>query len=185
MIGIPRERLGSYPHELSGGMRQRVMIALSLLHEPKLVIADEPTTALDVLIQDQILGELDALKRQMGLSLILISHDMGVIAETCERVAVMYAGEIVETAPTATIFENARHPYTRALLDALPTVSGPKRAPAGLPGEPFSAGATSPGCRFAPRCGMAQAVCQAQRPPRVAISADHDALCHFPSGGTA
>jgi peptide/nickel transport system permease protein len=185
MIGIPVERLGSYPHELSGGMRQRVMIALSLLHEPRLVIADEPTTALDVLIQDQILGELDALKRQMGLSLILISHDMGAVAETCERVAVMYAGEIVEMAPTATIFENARHPYTRALLDALPTVSGPRRTLAGLPGEPFSAGETATGCRFAPRCGQAQAICGMQRPPRVAISTDHNALCHFPTGGTA
>jgi peptide/nickel transport system permease protein len=185
MIGIPVERLGSYPHELSGGMRQRVMIALSLLHEPRLVIADEPTTALDVLIQDQILGELDTLKRQMGLSLILISHDMGAVAETCERVAVMYAGEIVEMAPTATIFENARHPYTRALLEALPTVSGPKRPLTGLPGEPFSAGETATGCRFAPRCGKAQAICGIERPPRVAIDNDHEALCHFPTGGTA
>jgi peptide/nickel transport system permease protein len=185
LIGVPRERLGSYPHELSGGMRQRVMIALSLLHEPKLVIADEPTTALDVLIQDQILGELDALKHQMGLSLILISHDMGAVAETCERVAVMYAGEIVEMAPTETIFRSPQHPYTRALLAALPTVSGPRRVPVGLPGEPFSAGETTPGCRFAPRCGIAQDLCRSSRPPRVAIGAGHEALCHFPAGGAS
>ncbi len=185
LIGVPRERLGSYPHELSGGMRQRVMIALSLLHEPKLVIADEPTTALDVLIQDQILGELDTLKRQMGLSLILISHDMGAVAETCERVAVMYAGEIVEMAPTETVFRSPQHPYTKALLAALPTVSGPCRVPAGLPGEPFSAGETTPGCRFAPRCSVAQDLCRSSRPPRVAVGAGHEALCHFPAGSAA
>ena len=116
-------------------MRQRVMIALSLLHEPELVIADEPTTALDVLVQDQILGEIDALRERMGLSLILISHDMGAVAETCSRVAVMYAGEIVELAPTETIFESACHPYTQALLAALPTVTGPRRPLRSIPGR--------------------------------------------------
>ncbi len=126
LIGVPQARVSSYPHELSGGMRQRVMIALSLLHEPELLIADEPTTALDVLVQDQILGEIDALRRSMGLSLILISHDIGAIAETCERVAVMYAGEIVELAPTEAIFERAQHPYTLALLASLPGVNGPR-----------------------------------------------------------
>lgn len=180
LIGVPRARLTSYPHELSGGMRQRVMIALSLLHEPELIIADEPTTALDVLVQDQILGEIDDLRRRMGLSLILISHDLGAIAETCDRVAVMYAGEFVEIAPTATLFEDARHPYTQALIAAIPTMAGPKRDPVALPGEPAAAGAAI-GCSFAPRCVRAQAICRASPPPRATISAEHQALCHFPA----
>ena len=180
LIGIPRARLAAYPHELSGGMRQRVMIALSLLHEPDLVIADEPTTALDVLVQDQILAEIDALRRRMGLSLILVSHDMGAVAETCERVAVMYAGEIVEIAPTATIFDAACHPYTQALLAALPTVTGPKRLLQSIPGETVTMSQSVPGCRFAPRCPKAQDLCRSTQPPRVSINDDHDALCHFP-----
>jgi peptide/nickel transport system permease protein len=179
LIGIPRHRIDSYPHELSGGMRQRVMIALSLLHEPDLVIADEPTTALDVLIQDQILGEIDALRRRLNLSLILISHDMGTVAETCERVAVMYAGEIVEIAPTAEIFERPSHPYTRALIGALPSLSGDRRALASLPGEPFVAAGAVVGCRFAPRCTMATETCRVEAPPSVALGDGHLSLCHY------
>ena len=179
LIGVPRARMGSYPHELSGGMRQRVMIALSLLHEPELLVADEPTTALDVLVQDQILGEIDALKRQMGLSLILISHDMGAVAETCRRVAVMYAGEIIEIAPTEAIFGYACHPYTQALLAALPTVSGEKRLPRTLPGEPVNMAEPMTACRFAPRCEKAADICRTIRPPRVAVAPEHEAMCHF------
>ena len=145
-------------------MRQRAMIALSLLHEPELVIADEPTTALDVLVQDQILGEIDALRERMGLSLILISHDMGAVAETCSRVAVMYAGEIVELAPTETIFENAHHPYTQALLEALPTVAGPRRPLRSIPGEAASPMEGDVGCRFAARCHKVQEICRTSRP---------------------
>ena len=122
-VGIPRWRMSSYPHELSGGMRQRVMIALSLILTPELIIADEPTTALDVLVQDQIMAEIDDLRMKMGLSLILISHDLGTVAETCERVAVMYAGELVELAPTSIVFSDARHPYTRALVESLPSLA--------------------------------------------------------------
>ncbi len=180
LIGVPQARVSSYPHELSGGMRQRVMIALSLLHEPELLIADEPTTALDVLVQDQILGEIDALRRGMGLSLILISHDIGAIAETCERVAVMYAGEIVELAPTEAIFEHARHPYTQALLASLPGVSGPRVPPRSLPGEPADMTEPMTACRFAPRCERATKLCQTTRPPRNIASDGHEALCHFP-----
>lgn len=185
LIGIPRTRMSAYPHELSGGMRQRVMIALSLLHEPELVIADEPTTALDVLVQDQILGEIDALRERMGLSLMLISHDMGAVAETCARVAVMYAGEIVELAPTDTIFAEARHPYTQALLAALPTVTGPRRPLRSIPGEAANQATRSIGCRFSPRCPRAQDLCHTTRPPRVRVSSDHEALCHFASSPAA
>ncbi|MBM3545590.1 MAG: dipeptide/oligopeptide/nickel ABC transporter permease/ATP-binding protein [Alphaproteobacteria bacterium] len=179
VIGIPRRRMASYPHELSGGMRQRVMIALSLLHEPELVIADEPTTALDVLIQDQILGEIDELRRRLGLALILITHDMGIVAETCERVAVMYAGEIVELAPVERIFERPGHPYTQALIASLPTVSGPRRVLSALPGEPFVPTGTIAGCRFAPRCRMAADICRETVPPRVITGEGHEVLCHF------
>jgi len=179
VIGIPRRRMASYPHELSGGMRQRVMIALSLLHEPELVIADEPTTALDVLIQDQILGEIDALRRRLGLALILITHDMGIVAESCERVAVMYAGEIVELAPTERIFERPGHPYTQALIASLPTVSGPRRVLSALPGEPFVPAGDIVGCRFAPRCRMAADICRSTVPPRVKTGEGHEVLCHF------
>jgi peptide/nickel transport system permease protein len=182
LIGIPRGRMDAYPHELSGGMRQRVMIALSLLHEPELVIADEPTTALDVLIQDQILGEIDALRQRLGLALILITHDMGIVAETCDRVAVMYAGEIVELAPTAVLFERPTHPYTKALIASLPTVSGPRRVLSSLPGVPFVPSGDIAGCRFAPRCGRAAEICRTTPPPRVAVGAGHDALCHFAEG---
>jgi peptide/nickel transport system permease protein len=160
-------------------MRQRVMIALALLLEPDMVIADEPTTALDVLIQDQILGEIDALRRRLGVTLILISHDMGTVAETCDRVAVMYAGQIVEIAPTATIFERPAHPYTRALIGALPSLTGARRALASLPGEPFVAAGDVAGCRFAPRCGHATDLCRATTPPSVAVAPDHASLCHF------
>jgi peptide/nickel transport system permease protein len=179
LIGIPRRRLSAYPHELSGGMRQRVMIALSLLHEPDLVIADEPTTALDVLIQDQILGEIDALRRRLGLGLILISHDMGAVAETCDRVAVMYAGEIVEIAPTRIIFDDPRHPYTRALMGALPTVTGAKRPLVTLAGEPFTPTGDVVGCRFAPRCPLATDRCRVEAPKALAVADDHLATCHY------
>lgn len=178
-VGIPRWRMSSYPHELSGGMRQRVMIALSLLLNPELIIADEPTTALDVLVQDQIMAEIDDLREQMGLSLILISHDMGTVAETCERVAVMYAGELVEQAPTATIFSGARHPYTRALVESLPTVSGPRRRLVSLPGEPFVPVGEPTGCRFAPRCSMATDLCRRVAPESRSLASDHVAACHY------
>jgi peptide/nickel transport system permease protein len=178
-VGIPRARLGAYPFELSGGMRQRVMIALAMLLEPGLVIADEPTTALDVLIQDQILREIDALRRRMNLSLILISHDMGAVATTCDRVAVMYAGEIVEIAATATIFERPCHPYTRALIGAAPKLHGPRRMLTTLLGEPLVPTDLPPGCRFAPRCPNAAALCRDVAPPALALGADHVAACHF------
>jgi len=179
LIGIPRDRLRAYPHELSGGMRQRAMIALALLHEPELVIADEPTTALDVLVQDQILAEIDELRRRLGLALILISHDMGAVAETCERIAVMYAGEIVELSSTDALFADPRHPYTRALLAALPNVAGPKRALGALPGAPFVPMGPIVGCRFAARCPEVAEICHRTAPTPLAVGDGRMALCHF------
>jgi peptide/nickel transport system permease protein len=179
LVGIPRWRMDAYPHELSGGMRQRVMIALGLLHNPDLIIADEPTTALDVLIQDQIMGEIDDLRRRLNLSLILISHDMGMVAETCDRVAVMYAGELVEQAPTDEIFARPRHPYTRALIESLPRLTGPKHQLTSLPGEPFVPIGDPVGCRFAARCAMATELCRREAPPELTVVAGHVAACHY------
>jgi peptide/nickel transport system permease protein len=179
LIGIPRDRMTAYSHQLSGGMRQRAMIALSLLLEPDLVIADEPTTALDVLIQDQILGEIEKLRTRLNLSLILVSHDMGAVAETCDRVAVMYAGRIVEMAPTGVIFSTPCHPYTRALLGSLPSVTGPRRPLVSLPGDAFQHGQGGPGCRFAPRCAHATALCRETAPPNVTLAPGHSAECHY------
>ena len=179
LVGIPNNRQGSYPHELSGGMRQRVMIALSLLLEPELIIADEPTTALDVLVQDQILAQIDSLRRRMNLTLVLISHDVATIEETCDRVAVMYAGEIVEQGPTREVFQQPRHPYTYALIRAIPKVYGPKRALHSLPGEPFVPIGEPRGCRFAPRCAFATDLCRTTAPTPKALAADHLAACHY------
>lgn len=175
-VGIPGDRVKSYPHELSGGMRQRVSIAMALALSPDLVIADEPTTALDVVTQDNVLHELVALQREKGASLILISHDMGVIAETCDRVAVMYAGEIVELAPVSELFRSPAHPYSMGLKNAMPQLNKIVDAVA-IPGFPPPSAEWGEGCRFAPRCPFSVDACS-QRPPRVEISESHHALCH-------
>ncbi|MBK1661617.1 ABC transporter ATP-binding protein, partial [Paracraurococcus ruber] len=147
-VGIPdaARRLDAYPHELSGGQNQRVMIAMALAGQPELLVADEPTTALDVTIQAQILDLLRALQRETGMALVLISHDLGVVADTCDRVAVMYAGRVVEEAPAARLFEAAAHPYTQGLLGALPPIEGPRRPLAAIPGGVPDPGAMPPGC---------------------------------------
>ncbi|TDG18534.1 ABC transporter ATP-binding protein, partial [Paracraurococcus ruber] len=165
-VGIPdaARRLDAYPHELSGGQNQRVMIAMALAGQPELLVADEPTTALDVTIQAQILDLLRALQRETGMALVLISHDLGVVADTCDRVAVMYAGRVVEEAPAARLFEAAAHPYTQGLLGALPPIEGPRRPLAAIPGGVPDPGAMPPGCAFAPRCPRRGPACEAAVP---------------------
>ncbi|SHG96909.1 peptide/nickel transport system ATP-binding protein [Jatrophihabitans endophyticus] len=153
-VGVPPRRRGAYPHELSGGQRQRVMIAMALACRPQLVIADEPTTALDVIVQAQILTLLTDLVRDAGIGMLMISHDLSVLAETCDRMAVMYAGQLVETGPSRDLVTDPKHPYTRALSAAFPTIGDPasRRAPAGLPGDPPDPTTLGTGCPFAPRC---------------------------------
>jgi len=160
-VGVPARREGSYPHELSGGQRQRVMIAMALACRPDLIIADEPTTALDVIVQAQILSLLSDLVRDFQISLVMISHDLSVLGVTCERLAVMYAGQLVEMGPSRQLIDEPRHPYTRALSQAFPRLGDPasRMAPAGLPGDPPDLRSLPRGCPFAPRCPVVMDDC--------------------------
>jgi peptide/nickel transport system ATP-binding protein len=184
LVGIPEpgQRLRQYPHELSGGMRQRITIAIALACNPKLLIADEPTTALDVTVQKQILDLLDGLQAELGMSTILITHDLGVVAGRAHRTAVMYAGRIVEIADTLSLFEETRHPYTEALLNSIPRIeaSSHQRLDA-IAGRPPDMIGARTGCAFAPRCAYAQAKCLTDDPALRGPSA-HQFRCHFPVG---
>ena len=164
-IPAAKSRLKAYPHELSGGMNQRVMIAMAIACEPRLLIADEPTTALDVTIQAQVMALLQKLQAEQGLSLVLITHDLAVVAEMARRVAVMYAGQVVETGAVDTLFDRPRHPYTAALLAALPEYNRGARRLQALPGIVPGRYDRPPGCLLAPRCAQAQARCRVERPP--------------------
>jgi oligopeptide/dipeptide ABC transporter ATP-binding protein len=176
-ISAPETRLDAYPHELSGGMRQRAMIAMALVGEPALLIADEPTTALDVTVQAQILALLAELRDRRRMAILLITHNLGVVAETADEVAVMYAGRIVERAPAATLFRDAQHPYTLALLGAMPESAARGQPLSPIPGRMPAPGSAPPGCRFAPRCPFAGPDC-AEAPPLREIARDHAVACH-------
>jgi oligopeptide/dipeptide ABC transporter ATP-binding protein len=180
-LADPELRLDEYPHQLSGGMRQRVMIAMALACDPDLVIADEPTTALDVTIQAQILELLADLRRRLGTAILLITHDLGVVAETCDDVAVMYAGRIVERAPAAELFAHPRHPYTIGLLAARPSPGGRRDGPLKtIPGMVPPPQQFPTGCRFHPRCAYARLPhCAAETPALRAVAAGHEARCHY------
>lgn len=182
-VRIPeaRRRLRQYPHELSGGMRQRVMIAMSLLCEPSLVIADEPTTALDVTVQAQILDTLRAMRAELGMGIVLISHDISVVAGLADRIVVMYAGRIVEQGPSSTLLRRPEHPYTAALLSCVPSLSGARleRMPS-LPGQAPHPSSLDRGCAFAPRCARAAERCRVEIPPLRTLSPRQEAACHFP-----
>jgi len=179
LVDIPKDRIDRYPHEFSGGMKQRVMIAMALACNSKVVIGDEPTTALDVMIQAQILELLEKLRQQMDMGLILITHDLSILSETCDRIAVMYAGKIVETGTAEDIFEHARHPYTQRLTACFPDISAKKIIPEGIEGFPPNLIQPPKGCRFHPRCQHAIERCRQDDPAMVWLAKEHQAACHL------
>lgn len=184
-VGIPdaAARLNAYPHEFSGGMRQRVAIAIALLHEPELIIADEPTTALDVSIQAQILAEMKTLAQESGTALIWISHDLAIVSSLADRVIVLYLGRIVEYGPVSDVLRAPLHPYTRGLLDSLPALAAPGQKLSQIPGSTPSPLNVPPGCPFAPRCSHADDLCRSEPPP--VGDERHGAFCHHPLAGAA
>ena len=178
-IPAPESRMRDDPHQLSGGMQQRVMIAMALASQPKLLVADEPTTALDVTIQAQIIELLGDLQRQFGMSLLLITHNLGIVGDLADRVAVMYAGQIVELAPASELLRCPRHPYSRALVDSVPKLGAGARRLTAIPGTVPSLGALPSGCRFHPRCALARAACAQQQPDLLQIESRRWVRCPF------
>jgi peptide/nickel transport system ATP-binding protein len=179
MVGINASRAESYPFEFSGGMKQRVMTAMSLACNPEIVIADEPTTALDVIVCRQIIDLMTELKKKLKLSLILITHDLSVIAQLCDKLAIMYAGKIVEISDIFTAYENPKHPYTRALISAFPNLRDPEKRIRGISDSPPSLINPPSGCRFNPRCPYAKDICETEEPELRKVGKNHSVACHF------
>ena len=185
LVGIPPSRADNYPHEFSGGMKQRVMIAMALACNPDIVIADEPTTALDVIVQAQILKLLKDLRAKLNLSLILITHDLSIISEICDKVAIMYAGKIMEYGSAYDIFKNPLHPYTQGLIAAIPSIRGPKKKLRSIPGTPPNLLNPPSGCPFHPRCPYTDEICRQEPPPIVRLGRDRYVVCHKVEEGSA
>ncbi len=179
MVGLPPERVTGYPHEFSGGMRQRAMIAMALACNPSLLIADEPTTALDVIMQDRILAEIKRLQKKFGISMIIITHDVSVVAETADKIMVMYAGKMMEYGDISAVFKTPGHPYTIGLLGSFPSIKGEKKKLKSIPGSPPDLVNPPKGCRFHPRCKLAKAICMEEEPPLIELAPGHYAACHF------
>lgn len=177
LVGVSRSRGDQYPHQYSGGMRQRGMIAMALACRPQVIIADEPTTALDVMIQAQILDLLRSLQNELGLSIIIVTHDLGVVAEICDDVLVMYGGKLAEYAPSEIIYQAAVHPYTRKLLSAFPDIKNPKDKLSSIPGHPPALNNLPLGCRFEPRCDLAQGFCSLEIPRTLELTPGHFVRC--------
>jgi oligopeptide/dipeptide ABC transporter ATP-binding protein len=178
-ISRPESVVNEYPHQLSGGMRQRVMIAIAMACEPKILIADEPTTALDVTIQAQILNLMRQLQQEKGTSIMLITHDLGVVAEMCDRVVVMYAGQVVEESDVKTLFKHPKHPYTKGLLASLPQLTSESDRLNSIPGQVPALDEMPSGCRFAPRCEFRMEVCEAENPDLLDVGQKHTCRCHL------
>jgi oligopeptide/dipeptide ABC transporter ATP-binding protein len=178
LVGISDKRINSYPHEFSGGMKQRAMVAIATACNPKLLILDEPTTGLDVIVQRQILSMLKNLKKELHLTSVFISHDLSVVAETCDRVAVMYAGKLMEETDTVELYQRPRHPYSQALISAYPSLKGKKQQLRSIPGAPPRLIDPPAGCRFEPRCSHAMAVC-AEEEPEIKEREGHRVACHL------
>ena len=179
LVGIEPQRLDAYPHQLSGGMRQRAVIAIALALDPPLLIMDEPTTALDVVVQKDILQQIASLRDKLGFSILFITHDLSLLVEFATRIAIMYAGEIVERAFSRELFDKPLHPYTVGLMNSFPSISGAKRKLTGIPGAPPDLVAPPSGCRFHPRCPHAMPVCSQASPLTKMISTDHSVACHL------
>jgi peptide/nickel transport system ATP-binding protein len=179
MVGIPGDRLGAYAHQLSGGMRQRVGIAIALALEPALVILDEPTTALDVIVEREILEQIRALQRQLGFAVLFITHDLARMLQFSDRVAIFYAARLVEIGPAAELRAAPRHPYTQGLLRAFPSLHGDGGELASIPGAPPSLASPPTGCRFHPRCPLAVDLCRERSPELVELAPGHAAACHL------
>lgn len=177
IVGLQPELMRRYPHQLSGGMRQRTMIAMALAFEPSLVVMDEPTTGLDVLVQERLLGRIREIRERVSLSILLITHDIGVVAETADRVGVMYAGRMVECAPTLDLFDDSRHPYTLGLKNAFPSIMDLQRELISMPGSPPDMSAPPVGCAFEARCPFAIDACHARRPAAAEVGVDHISAC--------
>ncbi|MEV8474611.1 ABC transporter ATP-binding protein [Streptomyces sp. NPDC051173] len=178
-IPAAKDRVGDYPHQFSGGMRQRIMIAMAIALEPDLVIADEPTTALDVTVQAQVMDLLAELQREYDMGLVLITHDLGVVADVADKIAVMYAGRIVETAPVLDLYAAPAHPYTRGLLDSIPRLDRKGKQLYAIKGLPPNLTAIPPGCPFNPRCPRARDICRTDRPPLFTVAPGRTSACHF------
>lgn len=179
LVGIEKDRVNNYPWELSGGMRQRAMIAMALAVNPSILVADEPTTALDVIVSGQIMDLIKNIREKLDLTMLLITHDISVIAQTCDEVAVMYAGKLVEKAETSEIFKNSFHPYTTALIEAFPNIKGPNRVLKGIPGDPVDLMNPPDGCRFAGRCFFAKENCFHDEPILTEVETNHSVACHY------
>ncbi|AUX33437.1 MULTISPECIES: ABC transporter ATP-binding protein [Sorangium] len=179
LVNIDTSRLASYPHQLSGGMRQRVVIAIAMALKPPFLIMDEPTTALDVVVQKEILQQIADLKDRLGFSILFITHDLSLIAEFSTRIAILYAGKLAETARAKDLFSDPKHPYTQGLLGSFPSVRGPRRKLQGIPGSPPDMRNPPPGCRFHPRCPQAFATCQNELPVLREIAPEHRGACHL------
>ena len=178
-VGISPDRIGNYPHEFSGGMKQRAMIALALALKPKFIIADEPTTALDVITQDRILVEIRKLQEQLNMAMMIITHDVSVVAEVSDKIGVMYAGLLMEIGGTQQVFKNTAHPYTQGLLGSFPSIKGKKKRLLSIPGFPPDLVNPPPGCPFHPRCQYVQPLCSQERPKGIEIEPGHLSYCHF------
>jgi peptide/nickel transport system ATP-binding protein len=179
LVGLETSRAYNYPHEFSAGMKQRAIIAMSLVCTPELVIADEPTSALDVIVQDQIVQDMKDLQKKINVSMMMISHDLALVAEACEKISVMYGGKVMELAYTADIFRDTRNPYTRALLRSTPSIRGSMHKLASLEGTPPSLVDPLPGCRFEPRCVYAKEICRKELPDLKEVEDTHFSRCHF------
>ena len=179
LVGLDPDRIDGFPHEYSGGMRQRGMIAMALACNPKLIIADEPTTALDVIMQDRVLAEIRDLQRRLGMAMIIITHDISVVAEVAEKIAIMYAGRIFEFGNIDSVFERPANPYAMGLLASFPSIIGEKKPLYSIPGSPPDLANPPSGCKFHPRCKFAKVICKDQEPELVEVEPNHFSLCHF------